>query len=1067
MRPAVKNIKNFMELKSLSDENGVEVLERAGGAARAWIFNETLNKNILAVFPDERHVEEFAVNIKNLFKDFYNVFILKELPLSSDFNSDSIKNNNIAPLLLERGETLKRWLKLNNNLNNNTANFLAATPGALMTPCASGEDKFVLKTGNEYKREDIISWLDANGFTRSDLVWRPGQYAPRGFIVDIYDPAYALPRRLEFFDDTLENIAAFKPSTQRTIKADVTRVTAQNIYNIFEIHGMQRAESFMPLDMLNENINIVIFEPQRVQAQAESFSWLFNELYADKFNILTWNEALYRIYKFQSARILNSGRVDFRFETEAIPSFRGNLDALINFCHELNAQDYKINVFTSNSQMLELLGGISNLNLNIKAGSLTSGFLDKNLKQAFISDCELSGITSYDLDNFNDLNLNLRTPLEWREQLSVGQLVIHEDYGLGIFRGIESVVSMGSTHDAIILEFAEAQRLLVPVLQSHKITPLAEHENEENKSELGSLRGSKWRRKIEKDKERAKEEAKILIEIFARRELERRKPLEPTGELYKNFVDAFPYAETADQIKAINEIMSDFSNPFPMDRLLVGDVGFGKTEVAMRAAFRAITSGYQVCVLVPTTILAQQHYATFQARFAGFPVTIGLLSRFVSKKNIEKTLNEIETGKIDILIGTHKLLQKGVNFKNLGLLVIDEEHRFGVMHKEGLKKIYGAVDILSLSATPIPRTLAMALRGLRSISVLSTPPEDRLPVATFAGPWNTSLMRKAVAYELNRGGQVYFLANRISRMEAHKKMLEIFFPEANIKIAHGQMPGRELENTMLDFYSGKIDILVATTIIESGLDIGRANTIIIDDAQELGLAQMYQLKGRVGRRGENAFAYFFYPADKQSLKRETVDRLEAISTMTDLGSGYAIAERDLQIRGSGDIGGTEQHGAGRIGGFHIFYKLLEEELERLRGVQSVKLTDIKFDDAGSIPEKYIPQETVRVTLARRLLQAQGVDGLNAIVNEIRDRFGKIPPETRMLIAITAIRSFGHLFNLESVVINKNNISIKGDLHNSKISAKLKLNKGWFIMGGHAKGPGGLEGAEALFNAMRD
>ncbi|MBQ8693026.1 MAG: transcription-repair coupling factor, partial [Synergistaceae bacterium] len=374
-------------------------------------------------------------------------------------------------------------------------------------------------------------------------------------------------------------------------------------------------------------------------------------------------------------------------------------------------------------------------------------------------------------------------------------------------------------------------------------------------------------------------------------------------------------------------------------------------------------------------------------------------------------------------------------------------------------------DILRLSATPIPRTLAMALRGLRSISVLSTPPEDRLPVATFTGPWQTSLVRKAAAYELNRGGQVYFLANRISRMQAHKDLLTQFFPEANIKIAHGQMPERELEKTMLEFYSGKIDILIATTIIESGLDVGRANTIIIDDAQELGLAQMYQLRGRVGRRGENAFAYFFYPADKNNLKRETVDRLEAISTMTDLGSGYAIAERDLFIRGSGDVTGTSQHGTGTAGGFHIFYKLLEQELDRLRGVREIKLTSLKAYSTGSIPENYIPQESVRVTISRRILSSKGLDELNAISAEIKDRFGKIPDQTRLLIAITAIRSFGHNFNIESMELNKNNILLKGDC-DARLKDKLKKS-GWIVMRNYAKGPGGLAGAEELFKLIRD
>ena len=561
----------------------------------------------------------------------------------------------------------------------------------------------------------------------------------------------------------------------------------------------------------------------------------------------------------------------------------------------------------------------------------------------------------------------------------------------------------------------------------------------------------------------AQEEAKALIEIFARRELERRDPLAAPGELYDSFVRAFPYTETADQLKATAEIMEDLSGPFPMDRLLVGDVGFGKTEVALRAAFRAVAAGRQVCVLVPTTILAQQHYGTFRSRLSGFPVSVGLLSRFTSRSEAGRTASSAEDGSVDIVIGTHKLLQKGIKFKNLGLLVVDEEHRFGVMHKESLKRTYGAVDILSLSATPIPRTLAMALRGLRSISVLSTPPEDRLPVTTFAGPWQAALVRKAVACELERGGQVYFVVNRIARMEEQRRMLAAFFPEAKIHAAHGQMPERELERTMLDFYAGAIDILICTTIIESGLDVGRANTIIVDDSQELGLAQMYQLRGRVGRRGENAFAYFFYP-EREELRKETADRLEAISTLTDLGSGYSIARRDLDIRGGGEIGGTTQHGKSRTGGFSLFYRMLEEELDRLRGVEN-RLTEVAYDQGGSIPAFYIPQEGVRVTLYRRLLQVVGLDELKVLMGEMEDRFGPLPEPVRLLTGLTAIRNCGAAFGLCTVSVRKGETSAEGKLDG--LAPFLKKKRGWTILGTHAVGPGGVPGAVGLFEAMRE
>jgi transcription-repair coupling factor (superfamily II helicase) len=509
--------------------------------------------------------------------------------------------------------------------------------------------------------------------------------------------------------------------------------------------------------------------------------------------------------------------------------------------------------------------------------------------------------------------------------------------------------------------------------------------------------------------------------------------------------------------------MEDMDQPFPMDRLLVGDVGFGKTEVAMRAAFRTVASGKQVCILVPTTILAQQHYATFKARMSGFSIKIGLLSRFVTKAKATRTLEDAMSGAVDIVIGTHKLLQKGIEFRDLGLLVIDEEHRFGVMHKESLKRTYGAVDILSLSATPIPRSLALSLGGLRSISVLSTPPNDRLPVTTFAGPWQISLVRKAVTHELTRGGQVYFVTNRISRMEQQMSILSVFFPHARIRMAHGQMPERELESTMLDFYDGKIDVLLCTTIIESGLDVGNANTIIIDDAQELGLAQMYQLRGRVGRREENAFAYFFYP-EKEELRKETTDRLEAISSLTGLGSGYTLAMRDLEIRGSGEIGGTRQHGNNKTGGIHFFYRVLEQEIAKLRG-QVLARTELSFDQGGSIPAFYIPQDSVRVTLYRRLLKSADLKEIHALRQEMQDRFGPLPEPVQYLADLTAIRNCGGSMGLKSVSVTRQSTKVKGDL--KKIAASLKSKRDWTLLGDNAIGPGGPEGVKALVNVMQN
>ena len=980
-RPIIKTINRSLRNKV--------ILERAGLSARAFVSHT--RAHTLAIFPDTLQAATFLQDYKTLHPDL-NIFMLNELPLSPH-------STNYRALLLERGETMRRWAGQHG--------ILTTTPGALMSVCMVGKAELTIKRSQKFDAEELKTWLETSGYKRSNLVWAPGQYIQRGFIIDVYDPGYALPLRIEFFDDEIERIGAFHPDTQKS---------SHELMALDEIvlHGMNDAKIVHPIELMPDDSMVVLNEAEKIEAQAESFTWLWNEIYneinADS-EISLWDKVFHELAVFPVIRVTsNPTKSDIELATEPLPAFKGNPESILRICSDLERSDFKVEVFTNNPVFQKLP-------YEIHDGTLSAGFIDKSSKRAFISDRELSGINA-------NISINQwHTPNEWNdsEQLSPGQLVIHDDYGTGIFRGIETINASGVQMDMLVIEFAGDQRLLIPVLQSNKLTGINEHESELSK--LDNLKGKTWRKNSQKTQERAEQEAKVLMEIFAHRELERRPPFADSDNSYEDFVKAFPFNETADQLKAIDEIMKDLSSNYPMDRLLVGDVGFGKTEVALRAAFRVIMSGFQVCVLVPTTILAQQHYATFQSRLSGFPINVGLLSRFVSAKQAKETLKSVSEGKIDILIGTHKLLQKGVKFKNLGLLIIDEEHRFGVMHKEGLKQTYGSVDILSLSATPIPRTLAMSLRGLRTISELSTPPEDRLPVATFTGKWNPGTIRRAITYELNRGGQVYFLSNKISRMPDYEKMLCAFFPEATIKKAHGAMPEKELEETMLEFYAGKIDILLATTIIESGLDVGRSNTIIIDNAEELGLAQMYQLRGRVGRRGEKAFAYFFYP-EKLALTRETTDRLEAISTMTDLGSGYEIARRDLDIRGGGTIGGTQQHGNTRSGNYHLFFKMLEQELNKLRGIPENKVVNITSDRGnGFIPENYIPQDDVRITTYRRIINVIGLDELDSLMNEIRDRFGKPPSEVEYLAAMIAVKNFGTHYSIESVDVKKGMIKV--------------------------------------------
>ena len=984
-------MKNLPVIKSLTRAlRNKSILERAGISARAYLTPPA--GHVLEIFPDMMQASTFIQDYRTLFPD-KPAYLLNELPLTSD-------TEGLPALLLERGETLYRWTE--------TRGVLAASPGSLMASCLTGGAVLKIAKSEPFDPEKVREWLEMSGYKRSSLVWSPGQYVQRGYILDVFDPAYTMPLRFEFLDEELERIGAFRPDTQTTSSAMMSR-------DEVTLHGMNRAREKQPHDLLPENTLIILNDPAKTEAQAEAFFWLWREIFSEikaGYYVEMWSRVFGRLGQSPIIRLTNDPeKSDAQLTTTPLPAFKGDENVILHLCEHFKSSGYSVEVFTNNPVFKKLP-------YTIHEGVLSSGFVDNEKKRAFISDRELSGV------NANISPAVRRAPSEWGEggKLSPGQLVIHEDYGTGIFRGIETIKSGGIPVDVLAIEFAEDQRLLIPVLESAQITPLNEHESEAVK--LDTLRGKAWKKNVQKTQERAQEEARVLMEIFAKRELERREPFPATDEEYAEFVRAFPFNETADQLKAVDDIMNDLSSNFPMDRLLVGDVGFGKTEVAMRAAFRVVEAGYQVCVLVPTTILAQQHYSTFQSRFAGFAVKVGLLSRFSTAKQAKETIASTADGKTDILIGTHKLLQKGVKFKRLGLLIIDEEHRFGVMHKESLKLTYGSVDILSLSATPIPRTLAMSLRGLRSISVLSTPPEDRLPVTTFTGTFSPSMIRRAITYELNRGGQVYFLSNKISRMPDYEKMLRAFFPDANICKAHGQMPEKELEAAMLDFYAGKTDVLLATTIIESGLDVGRANTIIVDNSEELGLAQMYQLRGRVGRRGEKAFAYFFYP-DKASLNQDTLDRIEAIATMTELGSGYEIAKRDLDIRGGGEIGGTQQHGTAKNASYHIFYSMLEQEINKLRGITGRKLVEVNSDrGSGFIPEHYIPQDDVRITLYRRMLNAVGPDELGALLREMLDRFGPLPGEVSYLAGVMAVKNFGERFGIEEVTIRKGLVTVK-------------------------------------------
>jgi transcription-repair coupling factor (superfamily II helicase) len=627
---------------------------------------------------------------------------------------------------------------------------------------------------------------------------------------------------------------------------------------------------------------------------------------------------------------------------------------------------------------------------------------------------------------------NLSPTEAWFADLAPGDFVVHIEYGIGRFAGLRKRMTEGNEREYLVVEFAGSDVLFVPIHQADRLSRYVGVDDRE--PTLNRLGTPEWAKAKETARQAAEEVARELLELYAARSSVHGHAFSPDTPWQAELEASFPYVETDDQMRALRDVKADMEREIPMDRLICGDVGYGKTEVALRAAFKAVMDGKQVAILVPTTVLAQQHFNTFSQRLAAFPVTVEMLSRFRTRAEQTDILEKASKGKIDILIGTHRLLQADVMFKNLGLLVIDEEQRFGVTHKERLKQMRTEVDVLTLTATPIPRTLYMSLAGLRDISTLMTPPEARLPVLTHIGPYDEQIVRQAILRELDRDGQVFFLHNRVSTISAFKERIAAMVPEASIAIGHGQMSEDELELIMTEFARGDYDVLLCTTIIESGLDIPNANTIIIDRSDTFGLAQLYQLRGRVGRGTQRAYCYLFYPKHG-ALSEDSRARLTTIGEQTELGGGMSIAMRDLELRGAGDLLGTRQSGYIASVGFHLYTQLLAQAVQRLRsGGSTGSLSDlleavgptitIDLTLPAYIPVDFIPELPLRLQIYRRLADLKTDGQIDEMQNELSDRFGILPPEIMGLLYQMQVRLLAQRVNATAITASDNQVSIR-------------------------------------------
>ena len=935
----------------------------------------------------------------------------------------------------------------------------------------------------------LRSWAEI-GYQRVNTVLEPGQFSSRGGILDIWATAETMPVRLDFFGDEIETIRKFDPASQRTVeKLDSILITPAREYIAMGQQETELSEFHIPLlhqqpasllDYLPQKAIVLIddlsilesmaaeVEEQAVKFRQESIS---EETLSADFPLpyIPWSELHDSLHGQSTLELGYSTREDGPEIGELENSlaacfghderFGGRLKQFIEYLASVVERGEDVIVVSRQSPRLHELW----LEHQNAVDSETSAveFIEASLSEGFaltlksaISDSptSLHLITDSEVFGWERPQPRMRqrpvaeTPESVYSDLQVGDYIVHVDHGIGRFGGLVQRELDGHIREFLAVEYENGGQLYVPVHQADRLTRYVGAEGA--MPGLDRLGSQEWHEKKTRVKEAVLEVAQDMLDLYARRNVVKGYTFKPDTNWQKELEDSFPYVETDDQVRALTDIKRDMEASRPMDRLLCGDVGYGKTEVALRAAFKAVMDGKQVAVLVPTTVLAQQHYETFMQRLAAFPVVVEMLSRFRTPREQTEILFKLALGEIDIVIGTHRLISSDVQFKDLGLVVIDEEQRFGVTHEEHLKKLRTEVDVLTLTATPIPRTLYMALTGVRDISNLNTPPEERLPIVTHVGPYSPKLVRQAILRELERGGQIFFVHNRVHTINAMKMHLNQLVPEARVDIGHGQMPEGQLAAVMHRFNMGEIDILLSTTIIESGLDIPNANTLIVDRADTFGLAQLYQLRGRVGRGASRAYSYFFRH-NKLSPTVEGQQRLEVIAENTQLGAGYSIAMRDLEIRGAGDLLGTRQHGHIQAVGFHLYTRLLADAVRQIRRIEAVRESGDTKDErrkievsltsltqpismpvnvdlplAVGIPAEYIPDQDLRLRLYRRIADLRDETEVEALSSEFKDRFGPLPEMVKNLFYQMQVKLLAEQAGLSSISWESGQIVLK-------------------------------------------
>ena len=958
----------------------------------------------LIVLPDKDSAEYCAADLYNLIEGD-RVFFLPDSGKSLE------KSNYKSTLGVQRTSAIGKILDHKDGV------LVVVTYASALEekiPDASSIRNSVLKLsqGDEISHEDIVDSLFSAGFERVDFVSEPGQFAIRGAIVDIFSYSYNDPFRVSFFGDEIDSINVFDCNTQLSKE----KVDTAEIYpDIVAEEG--ECESFMNITDILPEETLVWLDSSDMYKEKEFFKDLsrFRRIYLD----------------------LPLGRQDemtVKFNISPQPSFNKNFELLTEDIRKHLEEGYRVRIYGEKKSQLERLQSILMQNGGImpefiSGCNIHNGFIDHENKVCCYSDHEI-------FDRFH--RVNIRRSVEKSEMLTIndltsfaiGDYIVHIDYGVGIFGGLVRMKDdKGRMHEVVKLTYKDNDVVFVSVHALHRISRYKSKDAEPPK--IHKLGSKAWQNLKTSTKSKVKDIAKDLIQLYAKRKSARGFAFSADTYLQQELESSFMYEDTPDQEKAVQAVKRDMEDTCPMDRLVCGDVGFGKTEVAVRAAFKAVADSKQVAVLVPTTILALQHFNTFKNRLKDLPCNIDYVSRLRTAKEISDIQKRLKAGTLDIVIGTHKLIGKGFEFKDLGLLIIDEEQKFGVSAKEKLRQLKASVDTLTLTATPIPRTLQFSLLGARDLSIINTPPPNRIPVQTEIMLFDHDEVRGILNYELNRGGQIFFVHNRVEELQSIHDILHRLVPDMKICVAHGQMEAKVLENKILDFMAGDYDMLLCTTIIENGLDVPNANTIIINQAQNIGLSDLHQLRGRVGRSNRRAFCYLMVPP-LVSITDDARRRLKAIEAFSDLGSGFNIAMQDLDIRGAGNLLGAEQSGFITDMGFETYQKILAEAMEELgmetgittKGKDDSFLSDctIETDQLALIPDSYIDVTAEKIRIYKELDSLTSVNDINSMKERLSDRFGPLPEELLRLFDIVLIRQLGQKLGFEKIII-KNGVMI--------------------------------------------